>query len=169
MVATNDRVAILIRDVACYLSGFHMALETVPRYVDDVGNEDYGDLFWRTRRGTDPSPQLLRVEIAYADGKRASTVDAVDPMSDLDNLYAGGPEQLRLQLGDGGGGGGSWSFSLWVTPLPPDGPVTFTCAWPALGVEPTDLTVQGSRFVEAARKARPIFEGVQDHGEGSTH
>jgi hypothetical protein len=55
------------------------------------------------------------------------------------------------------GGGGRWSYKFWVSPLPPEGPVTFVCEWPAFDIEETYRELEGRRFIDAAANAKPIF------------
>jgi hypothetical protein len=44
-----------------------------------------------------------------------------------------------------------------VWPLPPSGPVTFACQWPAFGIDETLRELEGDRFQQAAERAVPIF------------
>jgi hypothetical protein len=41
--------------------------------------------------------------------------------------------------------------------LPPDGPVTFVCEWPAFGIEETRKRIPAARILKAAERARPVF------------
>jgi hypothetical protein len=45
----------------------------------------------------------------------------------------------RLILLQNGGGGSDrrWDGDFWVSPLPPEGPVTFVVSWPRHGVTET--------------------------------
>jgi hypothetical protein len=46
---------------------------------------------------------------------------------------------------------------VWVSPLPPEGPVTFVCEWPAFDIEESRRVLDGAKFIEAAEQAKPIF------------
>jgi hypothetical protein len=158
VVASNAEAAVVLHGIACYPTGFAFSLETVTRHEYD-GDEDephYADLFWSARRrGSKLPPGLLRFGISFSDGQKATTLDATDAMDVFEPSEAG--SGLRLHLGGGGGGGGRWSYEIWVTPLPPPGPVTLVCEWPAFGITETRCTIDGVRFIEAAEKAKPIF------------
>ena len=159
VVASTSEVAVVAHGIACYPTGFHFSLETVTRYADDHASdgEDYGDLFWSLRRGDELPPELLRFGVAYSDGQQATTLDAADAMDDFEDSASSERPGLRLCLGGGGGGGGRWSYKVWVSPLPPEGPVTFVCEWPAFDIEETYRELDGRRFIDAAANAKPIF------------
>jgi hypothetical protein len=58
-----------------------------------------------------------------------------------------------------GAGGGSRGFhvSVWVFPLPPDGPVDIFVSVPVLGDDETSLVVDGSAIRAAAERAKVIW------------
>jgi hypothetical protein len=43
----------------------------------------------------------------------------------------------------------------WLWPLPPPGPVTFSCRWPAYGIDRSDVVVDGVHA--AARRSQPLW------------
>ena len=47
-------------------------------------------------------------------------------------------------------------MSYWVWPLPPSGPVTFVCEWPAYDIAETRVTVEAALIIEAAERAVPL-------------
>ena len=58
----------------------------------------------------------------------------------------------------GGGGPGGWRPSVWVFPLPPDGPLEILVALPAIGLsDPQSLTLDGSVVRTAAERAKIIW------------
>ena len=61
----------------------------------------------------------------------------------------------------GGGGGGRWSHTLWVWPLPPPGPLTLVCEWPAMGIAVTRSELDAKPILDAAARAQVIFS--DDH------
>jgi hypothetical protein len=157
VLALSDRMALVMRGIACYPTGFAFDLQTVPRFYWDDEDEDFthDNLFsWRSRP-RDVRPTLLRVGVAYSNGEKATTLDPFEfAMNDRES-----DNKLRphIYVGGGGGGGGQWSYEFWVWPLPPPGPVTFACEWPALGIEETVRKIEGDRFRKAAAKAKPVF------------
>jgi hypothetical protein len=45
----------------------------------------------------------------------------------------------------------------WVWPLPPDGPVTITCNWPAGGIPGGVVEVDGSAIRRAGRSSENLW------------
>jgi hypothetical protein len=64
-----------------------------------------------------------------------------------------------LHSGGGGGGGGGWHQDEWVWPLPPPGPVSFVCEWPAAGISLTRSEIDAQTILDAAARARTLFPG----------
>jgi hypothetical protein len=158
VLAQSDEAAVIVHGIACYPTGFAFQLETVMRYERE-DDEDFalGDAFhaWHhIPRSAEVSPKLLRFGIAFSDGAKVTTLDA-DRWERRDER----PDEVRphLELGGGGGGDGEWSYEIWIWPLPPEGPVTFACEWPAFGIEETTRRVEGRRFVRAAGRAKAVF------------
>jgi hypothetical protein len=48
-------------------------------------------------------------------------------------------------------------MSYWVWPLPPPGPVTFVCEWPAHGIGESRADVDARLIREAAVRAVPLW------------
>jgi hypothetical protein len=64
-------------------------------------------------------------------------------------------------LGDGGGGG-RWSHNARVWPLPPPGPLTFACEWPALAIPLTRVEIDAERVREAGARAQVLWRAARD-------
>ncbi len=120
------------------------------------GHEELYECPWepyqRRRSRSGPlSDDLLRFGILYSDGSKWTNIAWSFPDQ---NAVPMGP----VLVGRGGGGGGnSWSMSYWLWPLPPEGPLTFVAEWPALGIEETAATVNGSAIRQAADEAEVIW------------
>jgi hypothetical protein len=95
-------------------------------------------------------PEQLRFGLLFSDGSKCTTLD---PWRDSHD----GEKRMQMHQGGGGGGGGEQYADMWVTPIPPEGPVEFVCEWPAFGIEETTHRLDGSHFIKAAEKAKPIF------------
>jgi len=98
-----------------------------------------------------PLERLLLLGIEYANGDRAST---------LRNPHIGlGDTDRRLVLRQGGGSSGdrTMDHTFWVSPLPPDGPVTFVMAWPAFGVTESRAVVDSAPIRAAAGQALTLW------------
>lgn len=96
----------------------------------------------------------LLLGIEYSDGRRAST---------LTDMRMRGPgamsdtEQLVLVRQGGGGGAHSVDQSYWVTPLPPEGPVTVVLAWPGFGMPESRTTVDSAAILAAASRSQRLW------------
>jgi hypothetical protein len=63
---------------------------------------------------------------------------------------------------DGGGGGGRrYDMTYWVWPLPPAGPVTFVCEWPAQAITESRADIDAQLIRGAAEHAVPFWTGDQ--------
>jgi hypothetical protein len=106
-------------------------------------------------RGIDvPLEDRLLLGIEYADGRRASTLTDLPmrgsaAMTDTDAL-------VLVQQG-GGGGENSVDQSYWVTPLPPEGPVTVVLAWPGFGMSESRTTLDGAAIRAAASRSQVLW------------
>jgi hypothetical protein len=45
----------------------------------------------------------------------------------------------------------------WIWPLPPAGPVTFVCQWPALGIPESRADVDAELILDAAARAVQLW------------
>ncbi|MFL6222641.1 MAG: hypothetical protein ACJ75K_07385, partial [Actinomycetes bacterium] len=57
----------------------------------------------------------------------------------------------------GGGGGLAWDMEHWVWPLPPPGPFTFVCEWPARGIAESGAEIDAGSILEAAGRAVTLW------------
>ncbi len=102
--------------------------------------------------GTSAEDRLL-LGVEFADGRTASNV-ASDYWFAMDDLP---DDRLVLSAGGGGGGGGHYDQRFWLSPLPPPGPVTFVCAWPALGLTESSAECDGQLLLDAAARALVLW------------
>ena len=146
VVATGGQERCLITELLLHLES------------EDVAPEAEGALLQESGGPAELPPELFRFGVQYADGRKATTVG--NPFPAGENVE--GP--VLLSRG-GGGGGHEWDQSYWVWPLPPLGPVTFACEWPAHGVELTRREIDGSLILDAAANAQTLWEESSSHDE----
>ena len=165
MLIRTELAAVAIGSVRAYPNGFEFTLHTRLRHEDETGPgaadplEQHGR--WRGRR----EPDVLRLGVMYADGRRTATT-AGHPFFD-DDADDG---RLVLLQGGGGGDGRRWDAEFWVHPLPPEGPVTFVASWPKHGVAETRVELDGAAIRAAAQRAVTLWpqEPEFDAGSGSS-
>jgi hypothetical protein len=165
VLARNDRAAVCLTRLGAYPTGF-----TLDLLVFTTDDELDPNLFGLRRRRSEPStpgeipPEVLRFGIQFADGSKATNISRRPP-SPRDDPEPEGP---LIFPGGGGGGGSSWSQHLWVWPLPPSGPLSFVCEWPAAGIELTRHELDAQLILDAVERAQLIFpaEVIQRGGGG---
>lgn len=99
-----------------------------------------------------PVEDRLLLGVEYADGRTVDSVrDDWFAMQDLPD------DRLVLNPGGGGGGGLSYDQRYWLSPLPPPGPVTFICAWPALDLPESSAECDGQMLLDAASRSLVLW------------
>lgn len=73
----------------------------------------------------------------------------------------GEPTGPLLVESGGGGGGRRYDFSYWIWPLPPPGPVTFVCQWPAYGIEESRAQIDARRLLDAAERSVELWPEIR--------
>jgi hypothetical protein len=111
---------------------------------------------WWPVDGAEIPPDVLRLEVRFADGRRASTVRG-DP---LPFESQSGPRPV-LAFRGGSGTPRTWDAGLWLAPLPPPGPLSFVTEWPATGIERTIVEVDAGVILEAATRSRELWPALE--------
>jgi hypothetical protein len=99
---------------------------------------------------------MPRVGVRFADG-RVGGKSSMPGIFNLSKDAEGFPTQPYVGLAGAGGGGSGWTLSVWVFPLPPDGPVEIFVALPAPATEELSTVVDGSDVRAAAKRAKIIW------------
>ena len=146
VLARTGEAAVAIGGIRAYPNGFEFTVHARLRREDETGPGDAG-LFWRHGRRREPNAGL-RLGVMFADGRRGAAPGGRPRLDD--DADAG-----RLVLLENGGGGSArtWDGNFWVSPLAPDGPVTFVVSWPEHGVAETRTELDGAAIREAAGRA----------------
>ena len=149
LLGRTDDAAVGITRIEAFSTGFQFTLAV--RLREALRELARGGLFMLLSSHVHPGIEIpladrLLLGLEYPNGDRASTVQ---------NMRMLGPgavadsQQLVLVQQGGGGGEQSLDQTYWVSPLPPEGPVTFVLAWPAFGL-PESRTVLDSAAIRAA-------------------
>ena len=57
----------------------------------------------------------------------------------------------------GGGNGGGWTTHAWISPIPPDGPLTIFAEWPAYGISETSAPIDAGDLKRAAERIDELW------------
>lgn len=156
MLIRTGQAAFAVTTVCAYPNGFDFTVRVLARDPAKFTLDPFG---WHGpgRRSAEPS---LRLGVLYADGRRTATTAGHPPPS--------GDLAGRLILAPGGGGGNehSWRSSLWVWPLPPEGPVTLVVSWLEQGVPEARGELDGTAIRAAARRAVVLWPDEPDLESG---
>ena len=138
LVARTDTHAVLVDGLLAYPTGFDF------------------DLAVRRRPGRPrhhrPHPRVwheLRLEVRFADGRSADNHPRHWPRPSGNQL----PDQPLLYQSTVGPDGGH----VWLWGLPPPGPLTFSCEWPAEQVPPSQAVLDAALILEAAARAQTLW------------
>ena len=154
--------AVFVTRIAAYPVGFEFDAVLITR---EPARGEYFELMHDPRRtaGEIP-PELVRLGIAFADGRRTTSLGEPLGASTSVALTATGEEQSPAPARDivmtPGGGSGSarrTTTSYWVWPLPPPGPLTFACEWPAFGIEERTVELDSALVRDAAERAHTVW------------
>ncbi len=160
LLGRNDDTAVGITQIEAFSAGFRFTLavrlrRVPPELVD-------GRLFMlivpHAVPGFDiPLERRLLLGVEYADGRRASTLR---PMPGPGEMADG--ERLAFAQQGGGGGRQGVDQTYWVSPLPPEGPMTFVIAWPGFGLPESRTVVDGGVIRAAADRSQLLWPPQPD-------
>ncbi|MFG1650624.1 hypothetical protein ACGFIE_11885 [Micromonospora sp. NPDC049275] len=152
----TDRVAVAISGLLAYPAGFEFSvtavLRTPDRRVDLMHHHRVG--YWA---GQPVPADFLRVGVQFADGSTVTNMDRRSPTP----LDAEPPGRL-LFPGNAESDARRHEAHYWVWPLPPSGPVTFVCEWPAYDMPESRLEVDGQVILDAAARAVRLWPDTDE-------
>ncbi len=146
----TDLAFLMAHRFLVFPNGVEFSLDLRLRHPD----EDRHDLPWELhgRRRHGPLPDdFLRLGVLLSDGTKWTNLDW--PPGPPDGRTARPVVMFR------GGGGGRHTYDLryWMWPLPPPGPLTVVCEWPAYGVPETRVVVDATELRAHAADAEAIW------------
>jgi hypothetical protein len=153
VLARRPDAAIAIGGLAAYPNGFSFTLVVVLRR-EDRRNQLLHHAFHRDY-GEPPAPEFFRLGVRFADGGTATNLGNWPPFGDE-------PTAPMLSTEGGGGGGRRYDMTYWVWPLPPPGPVTFVCEWPAGGIAESRVEIDGQLILDAAGRAVELWPEAEE-------
>jgi hypothetical protein len=164
LLGRTDDAAVGITQMEAFSTGFRFTLAVrLRRARPELGPSGLFALInTHPHRGIEiPLPKRLLLGIEYSNGHRASTLR--DMLTMGPGAEVAGQELMLVQQG-GGGAELSVDQRYWVSPLPPDGPMTFVLAWPGFGL-PEARTVVDSAAIRAAAERSQVLWPPQPVGE----
>ena len=137
LLGQSDLGAIAITSMSAYTNGFGFVVTRLVRP---------GTPGWDQEPFTAQS--LFEVSLRFSDGRTVST-----------GRPAGGAEPAGPFLRMQGGGGSSHvnQMRCWAWPLPPSGPLEFSCQWPAMGISEARASIEAELILDAARRTVPVW------------
>jgi hypothetical protein len=128
----------LLQDFEAFPSGVRFSLRTRfrPGVFDPLG----------TFPGAPGGPEIA---VTFADGRTAR----VEPP----HMWDPQPGDITFQYHRGSGGQDEWTMTLWLSPLPPLGPLTFNIGWPEKGAPVRAATVEAAELIKAARETQRLW------------
>ena len=166
MLARNERAAVGVTKVGAYPEGFDFEVVVIARDCEDELDPNVIGHRYRPRRGhIEAEREMLRFGVQFADGSKVTNLPGFGRGRPTPGDEP--PPGPVMQQRGGGGGGGEWRQRLWIWPLPPPGPLTFACEWPAAGIKLTLAEVDAQLVIDAAGRAQQLFERTAD-GDGAS-
>lgn len=162
ILAASERAAVYLGRCAAYPTGFELDVRVLAAPDAEELDPSLNGVYHRPGRQS-TYESMLRFGIEFADGRRVRNVGGRGHGRGADE-----PDGPVLSGMGGGGGGGRWHHDFWVWPLPPVGPVSFVCEWPAAEIEFTRVDVDGQLLVDAAGRAREMFPNHATSHPGGT-
>lgn len=169
ILARTTTAAICMTGIAAYPEGFEFDVRTMSASEDDPFGEPFspGPLRARAMSEGELPDTLLRFGLQFADGAKVTN------LTEAGGCGSQPPRGPVMRSGGGGGGGLSWTQSMYVWPLPPDGPLAVVVEWPAQGIALTRTELDGALVRRAASRAQVVFsdehlpDWPDDDGEDS--
>jgi hypothetical protein len=142
VLAESERARIVLKGALAHAAGIEL---TVGIRVT-TGKPDHG-LFHRMAHPSSAlQAEFFRFGVELADGRKLTNLDEREDE----------PSARLGQMG-GGGGGDEYEWRYWLWPLPPAGPLTFVCEWPAFDIPLTRTSVTADEALDAASRARILW------------
>jgi len=157
VVHRSEGVVVEVEHVRVYPNGFtiNLLILTNPR----LGRGRSGFALLGGVGGPDMAQRFPRVGVRFADGRTAGREASFPGHLDVAKDDDGIPTEPIVSMSGGGGGSHGYHFSVWVFPLPPEGPLEVYVSLPAVddGVE-SKVVLDGAAVRSAAERARIIWQ-----------
>jgi hypothetical protein len=163
VLARSEEAAVSITRIAAYSVGFEFDAELVTR--KPTQGDHFELMYDPDRPSGELPPELVRLGVAFADGRRTTSLGSPSGGSTMTALLATDEDEsppdpahdILMTAGRGGGSPRHSTSTYWVWPLPPPGPVTFACEWPEFGIDEATAELDAALVIEAAARSRAVW------------
>lgn len=152
LLARSREVAVMLLSATVFSTGFELTGAVRTRERIGALHESFV-MHHRRPKSAELHPGFLRFGLEFADGRRATNLGypASAFQRDAD------PSQPVLVPRGSGGGDRRWDGKWWVWPLPPAGPLTVVCEWPAYGIALTRHEFDAGMLLEASAHVERLW------------
>jgi hypothetical protein len=160
VIAATAKLVVALTDCAAYTSGFEFTIAV--RSQDDMSPHALG--FGPGPPWERSDDGLLEIGVTFADGREGSGSGHA-PSQRIMDYYSAASEGRDPELppgpvvmqGSGSAGGRRADFRYWVWPLPPEGPLTIWCRWPAADVPLARHELDGGAIRRAGAGSQDLW------------
>lgn len=155
VLARTQDAAVAVTHMTVFTTGvaFNLAvrLRVAPEGLRRGGLHELISPYGPPGMDVDPNRRLL-FGVEFADGRTATNLGT-------HQWPPGPPDDHEPTLTPNGGGGGELRVdnAFWLTPVPPDGPFTFVCSWPAFGITETKHVIENAELGAASTRSTTLW------------
>jgi hypothetical protein len=151
VLALSREVAVRLLSATAFSTGFELTSAVRTREHIEALHEAF--VMHRRPQKSELDPGFFRFGLEFADGRKATNLGYPGYVMQGD----ADPSQPVLMPRGSGGGGRSWAGNWWVWPLPPAGPLTVVCEWPAYGIALTRHEFDAGPLLDAAAQVEQLW------------
>lgn len=170
VMAASSKAVVLVSVLWACPVGFWYGLSVRLRDPQPHGIPEIGPFFQPRSRGLESGSVMygageqFHFTVAFADGRTPRLRGMVTAPSPDDPEPDSGIAHREL----GGGGTAQRTYSTWwVWPLPPPGPISFLCSWPAMAIGDTCVEMDSGPIREGAARALVLWPQGPGYGFGN--
>jgi hypothetical protein len=159
-VGTNDEVAMAITHLTVYPTGFGFGFTALTK--EDPGVVCADELEVARDAEEDPVGLQFHLGVEFADGRREDTLKhwiSINHAGASNRMHLPSDPLTEISVRPLGASANdrSYSGSIWVWPLPPEGPLTFWVGWPAAGLPSRPTVIDASMVLDAVGAATTLW------------
>jgi hypothetical protein len=162
VLGRNEIAAVGVTAFIAYHDGFEFTLAMVvadpQNRLSPLSSMHEVRMAQVTGKASPPEHDQFRLALSFGNGSFAGSSGSFD----FEDETAGKevrPVAPSLTLLGGSGGGVKSDLRWFVTPLPPPGPIVFSCEWPLAKISFQHELDAGRQIVDAAEKSKHLLRG----------